>query len=136
MTDPVLARTRRTGLVVAVVWTGTFIAARFFLDADLQARLQSPAGWRVAAALAPVLPTALLLWYAIRSIRGLDELHRRVHLEALVIAYPLAVLLLVTLGLLDLAIDLPAEDWSYRHLWPYLVVFYLVGLAVSWARYK
>jgi len=124
------------GVLITVAWLGTFVAARLFLDADLQEQLHSPAGWRVAAALAPVLPTALFLWYAIRSIGSLDELHRRVHLEALVIAYPLAVLLLVTLGLLELAIDLSPADWSYRHLWPYLWAFYAAGLAISWKRYK
>lgn len=136
MASPSASRPRHAGFLVAIAWMATFVAARLFLDADLQARLHSPPGWRVAAALAPVLPTALFLWYAIRGIRSLDELHRRVHLEALVIAYPLAILLLVTLGLLELAVDLPAEDWSYRHLWPYLTVFYLLGLAISWKRYK
>jgi hypothetical protein len=134
--NPPSPRFRHAGALLVVAWLGTFIAARLFLDTDLQERLQSPAGWRVAVALAPVLPTAVFLWAAIRSIRSLDELHRRVHLEALVIAYPLAVLLLVTLGLLELAIDLPAEDWSYRHLWPYLMAFYAIGLTISWKRYK
>lgn len=66
----------------------------------------------------------------------MDELHRRVHLEALSIAYPLAILLLVTLGFLQLAIDLPPHDWSYRHVWPLLPCFYFAGLALAWRRYK
>ena len=91
---------------------------------------------KLTAALVPIFPTVLFLWFVVSAIRGLDELHRRVHLEALAIAYPLAILLLVTLGFLQLAIDLPAEDWSYRHVWIYLPCFYFIGLALAWRRYR
>lgn len=120
------------GWAVVALWAVVFFGARLALDKDLQL----PAWAKVTAALAPILPTALLLWVVVGAIRGLDELHRRVHLEALAIAFPLAILLLVTLGFLQLAIDLPAEDWSYRHVWPLLPVFYLVGLCVAWRHYK
>jgi hypothetical protein len=91
---------------------------------------------RTTVALAPVLPTALFLWLVVAGIRSLDELARRVHLEALAIAYPLAILLLWTLGLLQLAVQLSPDDWSYRHVWVYLPLFYFVGLAVAWRRYQ
>jgi hypothetical protein len=103
------------------------------LDKELQLQ---PTWLRVAAALLPVVPTALFLWVFIAGIRSMDELQRRVHLEALVIAFPLAVLLLMTLGLLQLAITLPIEDWSYRHVWVYLPMFYFLGLAIAWRRYQ
>lgn len=122
----------RYGWAIAVLWVITFIAARFLLDREL-----ALAPWvKLCAALAPVIPMALFLWSAVSGVRSLDELDRQVHLEALVIAYPLAILLLMTLGLLELAIDLPAEDFSFRHVWAYLVLFYLIGLAVSWRRYR
>jgi hypothetical protein len=121
------------GYAVTALWFVSFIVARFALDKDL--RLE-PTWLRVAAALLPVIPTALFLWFVIGAIQGLDELHRRVHLEALAIAYPLAILLLMTLGFLQLAIDLPVEDWSYRHVWAYLPAFYFLGLAIAWRRYR
>lgn len=120
------------GWAIVAVWALTFLGARMVLDKDLQL----PAWVKVTAALIPILPTALFLWIVVSALRGLDELHRRVHLEALAIAYPLAILLLVTLGFLQLAIDLPSEDWSYRHVWPFLLCFYFLGLAISWVRYK
>lgn len=138
MTTPDSAPQRhaRYDLVVTIVWVLTFIATRAFLDHDLQQRLQL-AGWiRFLVALVPVLPAALFLRAVIRGIARMDELHRRVHLEALVFAYPLAILLLMTLGLLQLAVDLPVEDWSYRHVWIYLPLFYLGGLALAWRRYR
>lgn len=118
-------------LPMAVLWVLSYLGARFALE-----ELQLAPGLRVAVALLPVLPTAVFLWLVITNIRGLDELQRRVHLEALAIAFPLAILLLWTLGLLQLAIDLPAEDWSYRHVWVYLPLFYFIGLAIASRRYQ
>jgi hypothetical protein len=120
------------GWAITLFWLLSFVVARLVLDKDLEL-----ATWiKVTAALVPVVPTALFLWFVFSALGNLDELHRRVHLEALAIAYPLAILLLVTLGFLQLAIDLPMEDWSYRHVWAYLPCFYFLGLAIAWRRYK
>jgi hypothetical protein len=43
--------------------------------------------------------------------------------------------LVMTLGLLQIAIPLPPEDWSYRHIWPLIYVFYLFGLTFARRRY-
>ena len=121
------------GIAATVFWVLSFIVARGALDKELNLQ---PAWLRVAAALLPILPTAVFLWFVVAAVRGLDELHRRVHLEALVIAYPLAILLLMTLGFLQLAIELPPEDWSYRHVWAFLPLFYFFGLGIAWRRYR
>lgn len=121
------------GYAVTILWGISLVVARLALDKELQLE---PTWLRVAAALLPVVPTAVFLWFVVSAVRGLDELHRRVHLEALAIAYPLAILLLVTLGLLQLAIDLSPENWSYRHVWVYLPFFYFLGLAIAWRRYR
>jgi hypothetical protein len=120
-------------LAVLIFWGASYIAARLALDVDLQL---GPTWLRVAAALLPVIPTAVALWAIAAGLRAADELQRRVHLEALAIAYPLAILLLMTLGLLELAVGLNPEDWSYRHVWIYLPMFYFVGLFIAWRRYK
>jgi hypothetical protein len=130
-----LARTRSTwaGVAVAVLWVASYLGARAALDDQLGLQ---PTALRVAAALLPVLPTILFLWVIVAGIRSADELERRVHLEALALAYPLAILLLMTLGLLQLAVALPPADWSYRHVWIFLPVFYFLGLALAWRRYR
>lgn len=126
------SRSMYAGWAVTAFWAVSFIGARVVLDKDLQLDR-----WiKITAALVPIVPTALFLWFVVSAMRGLDELHRQVHLEALAIAYPLAILLLVTLGFLQLAIELPAEDWSYRHVWVYLPCFYFLGLVIAWRRYK
>jgi hypothetical protein len=128
---PTVSRSLPVSLTVTALWVATYLVARLALkELQLDPRL------RVAVALLPVVPTALFLGTVIGSVRRLDELQRRVHLEALAIAFPLSILLLWTLGLLQLAVNLPAEDWSYRHVWVFLPLLYFVGLAIAWRRYR
>jgi len=117
-------------IAVTVLWILSYFSARILLDSfPLDAPL------RVVVALLPIPFFALFLMSILMQIRGLDELERRVHLEALVIAFPLAMLLLMTLGLLELAVSLSPDDWSYSHIWPYLALFYFLGLAIARRRY-
>ena len=135
MNATVVSERRSTmwGYAIVALWGVTFLVARLLLDRDWP---WEPKWLRVAVALLPVIPTALFLWLVMGSLGGLDELHRHVHLEALAIAFPLSILLLVTLGFMQLAIDLNPEDWSYRHVWAYLPAFYFLGLAIAWRRYR
>lgn len=90
----------------------------------------------IAVVLLPVIPAALFLYFFITDLRRKDELQRRIQLEALALAYPLILLLIMTLGSLQLAIDLNPADWSYRHLGPFVILFYVLGLWVSTRRYR
>jgi hypothetical protein len=65
----------------------------------------------------------------------MDELERRIQLEALAIAFPIGSLLLMTLGLLQRVVTLSMEDWSYRHVWGFFPILYLFGLTISRRRY-
>ena len=115
----------------AVLWTLVYFLARWLLDnRQLQDSL------RVVVALTPIVPFAIFLVLMLAGIRQMDELHRRVHLEALAIAFPLTMLLLMLLGLLQLVIPLSPEDWSYRHVWQFLPLLYFLGLAFTWRRYQ
>jgi hypothetical protein len=114
-----------------IVWGICYIGALVLL------RKFQLEGWvRVAVALLPIPPFVLFLSMVLAEIRSLDELWRRIHLEALAIAFPLAVLLLMILGLMELATGLSPNDWSYRHVWIFLPLFYGIGVLVSVRRYK
>ena len=124
---------RETILGVALVstWIISYFAARVLLKSvELETWL------RVGVVLVPVIPFAFLLLWIIRGIRQMDELERRIQLEALAVAFPLTFLLIMTLGLLELAVRLKPEDWSYRHIWPFMFVFYLAGLTLARRRYQ
>ena len=107
-----------------------FFGARLLLEVP-----NLPTALRVAIALVPLPAFIWLLWSFIREVREADELERRIQLEALAIAFPLTMVLVMTLGLLQVAIPLPPEDWSYRHIWPLIYVFYLFGLTFARKRY-
>lgn len=124
-------RTEWMGLTVASVWVLTYFAARFALEIE---GLSQTA--RLAAALAPMLPFVGCLVMIVRGVASLDELQRRIHFEALAVAFPLTLVLLMTLGLLDLAMELPKDNLSYRHIWPFAAAFYFAGLVLAKRRYR
>jgi len=112
-------------------WFASWIGARIVLEnPDL------PAWARIAAALAPVPLAAAVLLTIVRGARELDELERRIQLEALATAFVLAVLLIMTLGLMELAVTLNRDDWSYRHVWAILPMLYLAGMIFARRRYS
>jgi hypothetical protein len=108
----------------------TYFAARAVLEMDTLATR-----WRVTAAIVPVPVFAWVLYEILRSSRQLDEMQRRMHLEALAFAYPLLLTLLMLLGLLELAIPLDPDNWSYRHVWQMQGIIYLLGLILAYRRY-
>ena len=119
------------GFLGFFAWGALYIAARLFLEVETL-------GWwpRLIIALVPVPAFAWVLWSVSKGIASMDELQRRIQLEALALAFPLTLLLLMTLGLIELATGLNAADWSYRHVWPFVVLFYVVGLVRAKRRYE
>ena len=111
-------------------WFVAWIGARVVLESP-----SVPTWARVVAALAPAPLGAAALLTIVRGARELDELEQRIQLEALAIAFVLAVLLLMTLGLMELAVTLNPDDWSYRHVWAMLPMLYLAGLVFARRRY-
>jgi len=117
-------------LGTGVTWILLYFVARILLKDG------SHATWlRVTIALVPIPFFCAFLWQVIRGVRSADEFERRIHLEALALAYPLVMVLLMTLGLLQRAVVLSFEDWSYLHVWIYLPIFYLLGLTIARKRY-
>jgi hypothetical protein len=119
-------------VVIGAIWLVLYFAIRLFLEAN--PALPRPV--RLGLAFVPTPVFALFLWRFIRGLQSADELERRIQLEALAVAFPLGVLLLTTLGLVQRAVELSFQDWSYNHVWPFFVIFYLAGLAIARRRYQ
>ena len=107
----------------------SYLAARGLLELPLQRDV------RLAVALLPVIPFALWIWQVIKACRSLDELQRQIHLEALAVAFPIAMVVFMTLGLVEVAIGLNPADWSYKHTWFFLPLLYFAGLTIARRRY-
>jgi len=115
----------------AVLFLLTYLAARIGIEVF-------PPGspLRVASALLPVAPFGWFLVDMVRGVRALDELQRRIHLEALAFAFLVFMLVMMTLGLLELAIQLPPEDLAYRHVWALMPLLYYFGMWRAQRRYR
>lgn len=132
--------TSRAGWAALVgTWFGSYFAARMIVREGGFLGISLPADtspWvRAGIALIPLIPAVLTVLAFIRDIRLSDEFERRLQLEALAFAFPVTMLLVMTLGLLELAVDLNPEDWSYRHVWPYLWMFWIFGYVLARRRY-
>jgi hypothetical protein len=122
---------RATVLALLFGWLVLYFGVRFFLEANPDLARDA----RLALAFIPLPAFAAFLVLFVRALRGADELERRIQLEALAVAFPLGMLLLTTLGLVQRAVELPFEDWSFNHVWPQFVLFYLIGLFLARRRY-
>ena len=121
----------RGGLFSAVLFVLTYFAARVILKIPETGDLL-----RVLAALLPIVPFCWVLWEIRKGVKSLDELEQRIQLEALAFAFPISLILLMTLGLLEIAITLPKNDLSYRHVWATLPAIYFLGLVLARRRYR
>lgn len=90
----------------------------------------------IILSLLPVITFALFIYNIIKGVASMDEVQVRVQMEAAVIAFSLSLLLIMTLGLLDLVVTLNKENWGYRHLVPYFAILYFVGLIISKRKYN
>jgi hypothetical protein len=111
-------------------WFLSYVGARAVIES-----VAFGSGWVYVAAWLPAIPFVVVMVLLVRGIRGLDELERRIHLEALVVAFPLTMLVLMVLGLFELGLDLDRQNWGYRHVWAFLPVFYIGGLVLARLRY-
>jgi hypothetical protein len=91
------------------------------------------AALKALIALAPVLPIALGLVVILRRIRGLDELERRIQLEAVVFAFGATAVLTFAYGLLE-DVDFPRIDLTW--ILPFMTALWALGQAIARRRYS
>ncbi len=118
-------------LVRGLLWGSVYLLSRGLLELGVA----SPAA-RVAIALLPTPFFVYYLWTWMKGVGEMDELERRIELEALGFAFPAAIVFLMTIGLLDLATALNPDDFSLRHIWLMMPVFYYAGLWRAKRRYQ
>ena len=118
-------------LVRGLLWVSIYLLSRGLLEL-----IAGPAALRVAIALMPMPFFVWYLWTWFKGAAAMDELQRRIELEALGFAFPATIVFLMTIGLLDLAIGLPAQDFSLHQLWLMLPLLYYIGVWRAQRRYS
>lgn len=118
-------------IVVSALFVLSYFGARLALE-----HIEPGSGLALGVALIPVLAFGVLIYGYLRSVRGMDELARRIQLEALALAFPVALLVAFGAGLLDLAGFHGAGNWDLPRLWPLLLLPYWFGLALAQRRYS
>ena len=109
-----------------LAYTVVLIAALLLI----QAYPQAP--WRVPIAVAPVIPICFALWAFIRALGRMDELQRRIQLDAVGFGFGATAIITFTYGFLE---QVGFPHLSYIWVLPLMVVLWGAGAVVSARRY-
>ena len=115
--------------------TGRFVPNERLVEADLATVLQAnrEADWRYYVAVLPVLPAALVIWIFLRALGRLDELQRRIHMQAFGFSLGTTALATFAYGFLEGA-GMPHLNWTY--VLPLMAVLWAIGAAIFKWRYR
>jgi hypothetical protein len=130
LTVPTTHRPSRGVLIAGLAWLFAYLAARFALET-----MAPPPHWDIAVANIPIVAFFWFVWVVRRTLNGADELRRRIHLEALALAFVTTLLVLMTLGLLDNPPSGPLGI-PLRDLWIVMPVVYGLCFAAVNQRYR
>jgi hypothetical protein len=118
-------------LIYAILWCICYIGSLFAIKT-----LSLSIAVNTLLTLISVLAFSVFIYKYYRSIFFMDEVQIKMQMEAVVFAFSMGLLLISTLGLLDLYIKLNANDWNYRFLVPIFILFYFIGLIIAKRKYR
>ena len=91
------------------------------------------AAWRYYVALLPLIPAGLVIWVFMRSLARLDEVQKRIQVQAFGFAIGATALLTFGYGFLEGA-GLPHLSWTY--VLPLMAVLWALGVAMFRWRHR
>ncbi len=97
----------------------------------IQQNPQAP--WRYAVALANIVPTMFAVLAFVRFPRRMDELQRRIQLEALGLSFAATGILTFVYGFLQ-NVGFPPISWIW--IFPMMIALWGSGSAIASARYR
>lgn len=111
------------------------LAASFlFMVTWLLKSVELASAGRLAVALLPIPAFALFIVAEVAVLLRMDELQKRIQLEALAIAFPAVAVLGITVEYLQKAGFV--SQWTVGDVWPYMILLYLPAYVVSRWRYR
>lgn len=128
---PLATTPARRLFLAGAVWFLVYLGARHVLE-----EMHLGDELRLAAAFAPLFAFYWFVWVVQRALKSTDELQRLIQLEALALAFPTTMVVLMTLGLMEIfhggALALP----PMRDLWAILPLLYAICVAVAYRKYR
>ena len=118
-------------LMAGAIWVISYFLARYIMDTYEP----PPPHWDIAVASIPLLVFFWLVWAVQRRLRRADELQRRIHLEALAMAFLTVMLTVMGIGLLE-GTPRGNAPLPWRDLWLALPVLYGVCFVVANRHYR
>ncbi len=119
----------RRFVIAGVTYTVLVIGTGFILRQDDPEALAA----RALISVLPVLPVMYAMFAYLRFLRGIDELQRRIHLEAVGFSLALTSIITLILGFLErVGIETAGMVW----VMPLIIVLWSVGLAIAQRRYS
>ncbi|MCE6990176.1 hypothetical protein [Dyadobacter sp. CY323] len=117
-------------VIFALLHVATYLPATWLLTRHV---VDQPVS--VLIAIVPVITFAIFIFKLIKAFSVMDEVNQRVQLEAVVIGFSLAVMLIMLLFLLSLC-EISNPAWfGYGYLVAYCWGFYFIGWFVSRIKY-
>ena len=91
------------------------------------------ASWRYVVAVLPVIPAGLVLWIFVRALMRLDEMQKRIQMQAFGFSLGATALLTFGYGFLE-GVGLPHLSWTF--VLPMIAITWGIGTAVFTYRYR
>lgn len=114
-------------LIAVAVYLAVLYTCMWFIENH------SDSNWVVPVAMVPIVGIALALSYAMRYVRGMDELQRKMHLEALAFAFCTQWFILISYGFLRL---MGITLFEAEVLAPIMMLLWCSGLMMAMWRYR
>ncbi len=102
----------------------------------LFARFNLPLPLRIVVAVLPLGPSLGYVFAVVRMLRRVDELQRRIQLEAIGFAFAATVIVAMLVDLLAQAKIVPVIHWGWTGLWSVMALLWALGSFVAGRRYR
>jgi hypothetical protein len=99
----------------------------------LKSTTDPDAPWRIPVALTPVVPALFGMGAFVRYMGSMDELQRRIQLEAIAFSFGGTAALTFGYGFLE-GVGFPSLNWTF--VFPLMMVLWGIGVAIAGRRYK
>jgi uncharacterized membrane protein YjjB (DUF3815 family) len=115
------------------MWMGTYVVV-LFAGTALVGKPPRPDAAHLAAAIVPLVPLFFALNETFRAVRAMDELQRRINVEALLLSLLGTIAIVLGVGLMQFIAGIPL--FGVFWLWLPICGLYAIGVFLGQRRYS